>query len=113
MLKKVAKIISVLSILLQLFPIWWQLIFFFIAFTFGEVIAMMYLGAFFTNLLQLLVVVPPFAILIYCAFRSIKISFFESNVKDWQYKFVITLNLLIIFAVLTLIATMGPIMKFT
>jgi hypothetical protein len=112
MLKKVAKIVSVLSALLQLFPIWWQLIFFFIAFTFGEVIAMMDLGDFFKNFLRLLVVVIPFAVLVYCAFRSIKISFFEKNVKDWQYKFVITLNLLIIFAVLRFIATMGLMLKF-
>ncbi len=112
MYKKIAKIISIAAILLQLVPIWWQFIFYFIVFTFGESIEMLYLETWLKALLQILVLSIPFAILIYVAVRSILISFKKDSAKNWQYISVIMVNILIIIGVLCLIATNGFTLKF-
>lgn len=113
MYQKLAKIVSIISILLQLVPIWWQLVFFSIVFSLGETIVMMDLGTTMTNIIGLLLVCVPFSILIYIAYRSIIISFKTSEAKKWQLVSVIIMNSLISAIVIYFIVTMGPRLTFT
>ena len=113
MYQKLAKIISVISILLQLVPIWWQLVFFSIVFSFSETIIMMHLGKIMTNIIGLFLVCVPFSILIYIAYRSMMISFKTPEAKKWQLVSVIIMNSFISAIVMYFIVTMGLWLTFT
>lgn len=101
--KKIAKASTVISLICQTIPVWFQFIIIFNAFFLGYLIWDLNLPETLTIILQVICGLIPFAAIIYIDYRALKISFSKKEHTNSEYNRVTSMNLLFILAILCLV----------